>query len=213
MLPIGELLSILAPTLLVLFTYSFLLWKDNPTFRFTQFTLAAVAMANLTVFSVKTIMSTSVTPLIEQSKITYIIPIILGLLLYTRITEQYAYMSRWGMAIIVGVSLGLSTRGGVESQIIDQIQANILPLWGGKVTPLDNIIIILTTIFAVTYFFFTIRPKGSGGQAMDMSKKIGRYAIMMALGSIFGNMILSRMTWLTGRVGYIVDNIVTIIFS
>src|SRR3990170_5929222 len=126
---IFDSLTLLFQVLLVLFAYSFLLIKDNHTFRFAQFSLAAVALGNITVYTIITINSTGITPFLRGSY-QYIIPIALGFLVYSRLTVKYAWLSRWGMAVIVGTGLGLAVRGMVESQIIDQIKANYLPFVG-----------------------------------------------------------------------------------
>jgi hypothetical protein len=206
-----ETFTALFQVILIMFAYSVLLWKESHMFRFAQYSLAAVALANAAVYTVLTVIQTGITPMLGGS-IQYIIPIILGALLYTRLVEQYAWMSRWGMAALVGTGLGLALRGMVESQIVNQIQANFLPLIGGNITPFDNIVMILTTILVMLYFFFTIRPKeGAVASGLDMAGRIGRMLMMLAFGSMFGNIVMTRMSWLGSRIGFVVDTLMQVL--
>jgi hypothetical protein len=206
-----ETFTALFQVILIIFAYSVLLWKENHAFRFAQYSLAAVALANAAVYTVLTVIQTGITPMFEGS-IQYIIPIILGALLYTRLVEQYAWMSRWGMAALVGTGLGLALRGMVESQIVNQIQANFLPLIGGNITPFDNLVMVLTSILVMLYFFFTIRPKEGGlASGLDAVSRVGRLLMMLAFGSMFGNIVMTRMSWLGSRIGFVVDTLMQVL--
>jgi hypothetical protein len=189
--------------------YSLLLYKDNHAFRFAQASLGAVSLANLVVYTIITVRSTSIDPLLA-GKIVYIIPIVLGILMYTRISKEYSWMSRYGISVFIGTGLGIAARGIMETQILGQIKANALPIIGGQIYPFDNIVIIASTFFVLTYFFFTIKPTGTTKSVFDTSSKIGRYALMIAFGAIFGNVILTRVSWLAGRIGFIVDTLMKI---
>jgi len=208
-LPLGETITLLVQILLIMAAYSLLLVKDNHAFRFAQASLGAVSLANLVVYTIITIRSTSIDPLLN-GKIIYIIPILLGILLYTRIIDEYAWMSRYGISVFIGTGLGIAARGIMETQIIGQIKANALPIIGGKIYPFDNIVIIASSFFVLTYFFFTLKPTGAARSVLDKSSKIGRYVMMIAFGSIFGNVILSRVSWFAGRIGFIVDSLIRI---
>jgi hypothetical protein len=182
--------------LLTLATYSYVLYKDTVAFRFAEHSFMATTFAVAVVVAYQTLVSNAFLP-IAKGDFSYIIPIVLGLLLYTLPFKRVRWVSRYPLAIIVGVGTGIAIRGAVHAQMVGQVLAAItLPK---TPTPMDwfnfffSLIAFLTS---TSYFVFTKEHKG----LFKIPTQIGRYMLMLALGSYFGNTILFRMAMLSGRV-------------
>lgn len=182
--------------ILTLATYSYVLYKDTVAFRFAEHTFMATTFAVAVVVASQTLTSNAFLPM-AKGDFSYIIPIVLGLLLYTLPFKQVRWISRYPLAIIVGVGTGIAIRGAVHAQMVGQVLAAIvLPK---TPTPMDwfNFFFSLVAFLTSTsYFVFTKEHKG----LFKIPTQIGRYMLMLALGSYFGNTILFRMAMLSGRV-------------
>ena len=189
----------LVSAILIVFVFSSILWKDNLLFRFAEHTLLALALGILVNGAIVTIMTKGVEPVFSGTYLN-IVPLIAGLLLFTRTSKTYGWISRTPMALLMGIGLGLGVRGAAEVGLMGQVQATILPLIGGKITPIDNIVLIVGTVSSLSYFLFTIGIKGPSSNILSKVQKIGRYTMMVAFGGVFGNTIMSRMIWIASNV-------------
>jgi len=93
----------------------------------------------------------------------------------------------------MGLGAGLSMKA-IESDFVRQIQATFIP-----VTSIDNIIIIVGTVTALAYFYFTVKPS----KLMSGSSVVGRYVLMMSFGAAFGNAVMGRISLLIGQMQFL----------
>jgi hypothetical protein len=185
--------------ILTLMVFSLPLYKDNPLFRIAESLLIGVSVGYSFVIAVRTISDKAWKPMLAGNAIN-IIPIILGILLYTRYYGKTAYLSRWPLALILGVGTGIAIKGVIEAQIYSQVVATMLPLTArSPLETLNNWIMIIGTIVSLSYFLFTERYSRYFGK----STMIGRWFLMIMFGALFGNMALTRMTWLLGRFDFL----------
>ena len=187
--------------LLTVFTYSHIIYKDNKLFRLTEATFIGVGMAYGLVVQFTTLKDRLFIPLI-QGKYYYIVLVLLGLLLTMRVSVKYGWLSRYGMAIMTGIGTGLAMLGAAESNFWKLVQSTYLPIIGGRYTPLDNIVSVSTTVLVLLYFFFTYGEKNANYQRVT---RVARYVMIFAFGGYFGNTVLTRYTWLSARIGYLVQ--------
>ena len=172
--------------------------KDNPFFRFAEYTFVGVATAHGLVVSIETIKPQIIVPIAEQGKYLLIIPVILGLLMYSRFIKGQAWLMSYPLSIFVGIGVGLTLRGVVKSQIVNQMIDTLKPING--IEPL----LTLVGVVSVLLFFFFARKKGGGtGSVLGITSKIGRLYMMIAFGALFGNTVLGRMTLLIGRIKFL----------
>jgi len=188
--------------ILTICAWSFLI-KDQDLYRLAEYTFVPVASGYTVVQAIKIIMSTGTTPLLGGD-ISLLIPLILGVMLYFNYSSKYRWVSNWSMAILVGVGIGVSIRGTVKANFVDQIVNTMIPLAAS--TPLQsftNIVIVVFVVTILSYFLYTIEPKGPQGKIMGWAAPIARYMMMMGFGVSYGNMIANRLSILLGRVQYI----------
>jgi hypothetical protein len=188
--------GIWAALILTLATYSYVLYKETYAFRFAEHAFMATTFAVAVVVAVQTLMSNTFLP-ISQGDWSYVIPIILGLLMYAMPFKQYRWIARYPIALIVGVGTGVAIRGAVQAQVVGQVLGAItLPSPPTPINWFNFFFSLITFVTSTSYFIFTKEHTG----LFKYPTKIGRYALMLALGSYFGNTVLFRMSMLAGRV-------------
>ena len=189
---IGVLLTLMAYTYLV---------KENPLFRFAEYTFIATATANAVVLGLKSLDSLVITPLIKQQFIIFI-PTLLGLLIYTRFIKQYSYISRWPIALLTGVGTGLLMRGLIDSQFVQQIISTInISLSANNLVPsINSVILAVGTVLSLSYFLFTVQQKGIS----TISGRIGRIFLMITFGATFASLAMTRFSLFISRMQEVV---------
>ena len=169
--------------------------KENPFYRLVEHVYVGVAAAHSLVMGWESLQTTAFTPILENQEYIKVIPLLIGLLLYTRFFKGAMWMSRYPLAILVGIGTGLTIKGTISAQIIDQVQATIKPL-----NSINNIIIFIGLLSVLMFFYFT---RKNTNQVFNVSSKIGRYIMMIAFGALFGNAVMGRMSLMIGRVQFL----------
>lgn len=181
---------------LTLLVYTFL-WKDNKLFKFSEYLFVGVSAAHYLIVGIDNIKRLAFLPVLG-GKIVYVIPIILGAMIYFYFTKKYFFLYRFPIALLVGVGTGLVIREQAYGYVWAQSLATASLPWIGKdpLTTLNNIIIITGTIATISFFIFTRKREG----VLRYSSTYGRYLIMAALGSSFGTSIIQRNSLLGSRI-------------
>ena len=190
-----DLIGLWMGWLFMLMIYSYPLYKENPVYRFAEHTFIGIFIAISIVMNLRYLVNTAITPLFQGSVI-FIIPLIIGALMYTLLTSDKRWMSRYPIALLVGAGFGLGMRGTVAPNILDAITDTITaPTSGGAMAWINFLYIAVGMICSVMYFLLTYEHAG----IFKQPTRIGRLFIMIGLGAYFGNTVLFRFTMLTGR--------------
>jgi len=191
--------------LFTIFIYSYFIRnKQNIAFRFAQSTVVGCALGYIiTLVMIKNVDTLAFTR-IAGGNVIYIIPVLLGLLVYAKFIPQYSYLARTPISIIVSVGLALGARGALETQIVRQVISTAsMPLFGvDLITSLSSIIFIVGLVSASCYFYFTLNPNLSS--KLKPVSTLGRSFLMIYFGTKFGATIMSRLTLFLGRVTFLV---------
>ncbi len=178
---------------LTLAAFSFL-YKENPAFRVAEFALVGSGSGYALALGWKNILDKVITPL-GQGKMMALLPLVLGLLLLTKLSRKNAWMARYPMAVLVALGASVALRAAIKADLLTQIRATMLPL-----NSLNNLIIVFGTIGVVAYFFFTVGVNsGLRGQA----SRVGRIIMMIAFGAQLGSAAAVRTSLLIGRVVFV----------
>jgi hypothetical protein len=190
---------------IIIYTY-FINNKQNIGFRFAQSTVIGIALGYIVVL----VMAQNIYKLALQKmfagNLLYIIPILLGLLLYTRYIPEYSYLTRIPVALIVSVGLGVGARASLETDIFKQIQAtaSLNILGTDPMTAFNNLVFIVGVICATAYFFFTIGTKTTESEnPLQYVRTLGRYYLLIYFGTRFGATIMSRLSLFLGRLNFL----------
>jgi len=184
-----------AGALCVFAVYSFL-WKENRFFRAVQNLYVGLAAGYSIVLAVKSIQRQAWVPLTTKGDIWAIVPMILGLLLFTRLFKRYAWVARWPMAFLMGMGAALSMKA-IESDFVRQIQASLVA-WNS----INNLMLSLGTALALTYFFFTFKPNA----VTNYAGRAGRWVLMLCFGAAFGQSVQGRLSLLISQMQFLLKD-------
>jgi hypothetical protein len=175
----------------VLLTLTYL-FKNTLMFKFVEHTMVGAAIGHGVVLSLKNVYDVGVLA-IPKNPLT-ILPFIAGLLLFSRLHKTHYYLSRYGMAIMVGIGTGLTMRATIVAQFVAQLRDTILPL-----TSVDNILIVVGVITTVWYFVFTFESKGP----LRHVSRVGLWFMMVAFGVAFGTALIGRITYVISAIRFL----------
>ncbi|HHX28652.1 MAG: hypothetical protein ACOX5Q_10595 [Bacillota bacterium] len=194
-----ERLGIWIAALMTLSAYSYL-WKENPFFRVGEHLLIATNVSYLAITGYNNIKQ-SLAPITTEGRYSLIVPVILGVLLFTRWFPKLAWLSRISVAFMMGVAGAVSITGAISANFVKQIAATMIPL-----NSIDNIIMVFGTICTVSYFLF-IQGKSPAGQAWGKATTflgdVGKWVMMVAFGAAFGATVMGRLTLVMGRLQFL----------
>lgn len=201
---LGSVVQIWLAALFTIWIYS-IAFRDNPFFKFAEHTFVGAAAGHNIVYAVDNIQRYGWTPF-TQGATLYIIVFLLGLILYTRYHSKYFWLSRFPLAIMVGIGIGLSMRATVTAEFIAQIVSTAsLQLVGVDAwTAFSNLIFIIIVVTVVYFFVFTF--PGLHGGSKGVIPRIARYGMMAAFGYAFANTVLSRFNMIFGRINFLMSD-------
>ncbi len=182
--------------------FSLVLYKDNKMFRIAENTLVGITAANAIVLNYHNyVRPTVLTDMGKNGKYWYIIPIVIGLLMYTRFIHQVRWLSRIPMALWLGIGTGyiLTTTQGV---FVTQIQATFKSL-----NTVNNILFVLGVVTVLAYFFFTVPTNNAPMRAMT---GVGKVFLLVGFGAAFANTVMTRVSVLLGRMQFIIQDILRV---
>lgn len=148
------------------------------------------------------------TPINAEPDYVYIIPLVLGCLIFCRLFPKIAWLGRWPLAFVVGTTAGLKLIFFLNADFIQQIRNTILPLvvytasesnivdWKKSI---QNLLLVVSVLSSVTYFYFSVEHKGIVGRI----SRIGVWVLMISFGASFALTVMGRITLLTMRLQFL----------
>jgi len=216
-------LSIWISAALTLFIFSFL-YKDNPFYKFAEHLFVGVSAGYYIVLNFWTVIVPNMwDPLLKSFsgqgvnagrpgliavelgdyRVFMVIPGILGLLLFTRFFGKIGWMSRWSLAVIIGVYAGIKTTGFAQGDFVAQVQGSLQPLWTGDPgSSINAVIFTVGLITSLLFFFYSREHTGALGTA----SKLGIYFLMVGFGAGYGYTVMSRVSLLIGRLQFLLQD-------
>ncbi len=202
---------------LTLMAFSFL-YRDNPFYKFAEHLFVGISAGYYIVLNLWTVVYPNLIVPLQRSasqpggpfaasqgdyRAWLILPGIFGLLLFTRLFPRIGWMSRWALAVIIGVYAGLKTTGFAQGDFVAQVQASLQPLWTGHLgTDIGTIVFTVGLITSLLFFFFSREHRGSLGVA----SRLGMWFLMVSFGAGYGYTVMSRISLLIGRFQFILED-------
>lgn len=210
--------------LLTLFVFSFL-YKDNPLYKFAEHLFVGVSAGYWMILNYWTVIYPNLLlPLrdafagrgvdaarhgmfaAEQGdyRAWLILPGVLGLLLFTRLFGRIGWLSRWSLAVIIGVYAGIKTTGFAQGDFVAQVQGTLQPLWisGDFWGSFAAIVFTIGVLCSLLFFFFSREHKGALGAA----SRLGMWFLMIGFGAGYGYTVMSRISLLIGRFQFLLQD-------
>jgi hypothetical protein len=183
--------------------FSFL-YKDNPVFRLAEHVFAGVSVGYYIGLYWDTVIVQQLwVPLVQGEGLTrfwLIIPGIMGLLMFSRLSEKWSHLSRIGLAFIMGNTAGVFLLSELHGKVMYQMQATMVPQMTNHVPNyLLTGIVVLGVISTLIYFYFSKEHVG----ALGVTARIGIWFIMISFGAHFGYTVMGRISLLIGRVYFL----------
>jgi len=208
---------------LTLIMYSFL-YRDNPLFKVAENLYVGVALGYGAMLTWKLSLKREIVrPLFIDPPhsaafldelVRRIVPILLGMLLLTRLSRKYGWLSRYSYTVMVGWGAGIGIPIVAHSYILQQLHSAVNPLtavpgpseaglwpWlAGTAWPVFGSLVILAGMVSVLfYFFFSVEHRGAG-RAIS---RVGILFLMISFGASFGYTVMGRVSLLIGRVQFL----------
>jgi hypothetical protein len=190
MMTTAQLLWQTLAAILTLCVFSFL-YKDNPFYKFAERLVAGVAAGFWTMLVFHTNFYDKVILTMQNRQWAYIVPILLGIGMWTRFSKKWSWISRYSIAFYIGISTGVSVTVYMYTYVFRQLSATIIPF-----SSINNVLIIVGVLCALFYFFFSKAHTGTFG----MVSRIGIYTLMIGFGATFGLTVMGRVALLVQRV-------------
>jgi hypothetical protein len=169
--------------------YSYLI-GDNKMFKFAEHLYVGSAAGHAITMGYINIRDLGWTPLVTKGQVMLLIPILLGLCLYSRFTTKFVWVSRYAIAVTIGIGTGVTLRGMPSAQILSQLQASMV------IKNVNDFLAIVGMVGVMLYFLFIYaqNPVTKG------FARIGRLVMMITFGVGFGTSTFSMVARGTGAV-------------
>ena len=142
--------------------------------------------------------------LVNDVRVFYYVPLVLGILFFTRLIPKIAYLSRWPLAFVMGMAAGLRLYVFLQSNAMIQIHSTIIPT-----APLTNfagwfnyLVLLIGVFTGLIYFYFSKEHKGVFGGL----SRVGIYFLMISFGASFGYTVMARVSLLLGRFQFLLGD-------
>lgn len=190
--------------ILTLCIFSFL-YKDTPFYRFAEHLFIGVAGGySICVVWYWSLKPNLIDPLMGRDtvlsdRLLLLLPAMLSLLILARLIPRIAWVSRFAMAFMVGVSVGPSIPSMLQARVLEQI-GGIVKLSALSnptlFTVFNSLCLVAGTICGLLYFYFSKEHKGLFGAAA----RVGIWFLMVGFGAAFGYTVMARISLLIGRI-------------
>lgn len=198
-----QVLGLWVAALLTLMVYSFLI-ADNPLFRLAEHLLVGTALGYAALLVLERVLLPSLGMALAGSavadpltRLMTALGIVWGVLLWFWLARPVRWLASWPLAIVFGVGSALAIGGILTGTLLPQVRASMLPLSGPNL--LDHLVIVVVVLAGLTYFFFAIRPDRPVGRLIGRVAQVGRWFLLVALGSFLGTRALSLLNALAER--------------
>lgn len=185
--------------------FSFL-YKDNPFYKFSEHLFVGVSAGYFVVILWHNGLATNLlNRLFADHLWSYFIPGIAGLMMFTRFSKKYAWISRWPLAAYIGISAGIAIPLEMSARVNRQLYASMSEItwsnfWGtgflDTSAGFSDIIVLVGALSALIYFFFSKAHTGTFGAIAQF----GLWVLMVGFGTSFGFTVMARISLFINRI-------------
>lgn len=155
--------------------------------------------------------STSWTALGWRADITiFFTALLFGLLLLLKPIKSLTWLSNSVFAVLIAVGASVGVVGALEGTLFPLLQATVaLPqdLSANFSALVDTLLIFVGTMTGLYYFQYHTRARADGAEAQSRFGRgfryIGKVFLVAALGAIYASTLLTSLTILTERIGFL----------
>lgn len=199
-----EFLQIWIGAFITLSLFSFL-YKDNPFYKLTEHIFAGLSAGYYVgLIWHAVIIQQMIDPMIDNGQWWLIFPGFMGVLMFSRFTKNYSWVSRISLAFVMGNTAGIFLISELHGKVLPQIQSTMLSLSPGQGFEqfLLALVVVAGVLTTLIYFYFSKEHTGALGGAA----RVGIWFIMISFGAHFGYTVMARISLLIGRVQFLIDD-------
>ena len=181
---------------LTLMIFSFL-FKDNPFYKFAEHLFVGVANGYYIAFYWHNALRPNLFEQLAAGNFIYIVPLLLGLMYFTRFIPKVAWLVRIPIGFMIGWGAGINIPVYFQAFVLKQLEGTIVtPLSFTNTTEgIWTLIILVGVVCTLVYFYFSKAHKG----ILKPTARIGIIFIMIGFGASFGYTVMARVSLLIGR--------------
>jgi hypothetical protein len=200
---------------LTLCIFSFL-YRDNPLYKFAEHLMVGVSAGYFVIL----LWHNGLVPnlfsylsdghfyflWLDAKSWWYIIPALLGVMMWTRFSHKWSWVSRWPIAIYIGIGTGIAIPLVMRTSIIVQLFSSFRRAidWGNffgsgfldATAGYSQLLVFIGVLAALFYFFFSKEHKG----AFNGIAKFGIGILMIGFGASFGYTVMGRISLFVQRI-------------
>jgi len=226
-LSMADLAGLILGFFLTLLVFSYI-FGDNPLFRLTIHIFIGVAAgyaAMVTIYNI--LLPRLVVPLFGEDggeRLLALVPLLLGLLLFGKLSSRLAMLGNLPMAFLVGAGAAAAIAGALLGTLFPQTAASI-NLWdlqaaresgtGAGEQFINGGLILFGTLTTLVYFHFGVRsrPEQPDQRApwIVEASKAGEFFIAVTFGVLFAGVYAAALAALVERLSFILDFIRTML--
>ncbi len=183
------------------------LYKDNPFYRLAEHIFAGLSAGYYVGLIWKSVIIQQLwDPMTRADSPRWwlIIPGLLGVLMFARLSSKYSWISRISLAFVLGNTAGVYLISQLHGLVLPQVQSSMRPLLSadGFSATLMSAVVLVGVISTLIYFYFSKEHTG----ALGATAKVGIWFIMIAFGAHFGYTVMGRVSLLIGRVYFLYND-------
>lgn len=206
-----EMTLMVVGTILALFGFTFAFFGDNPFFAFSE-NLYIGGVTATALFATAKSIQTSAIDFILKGRVTLIIPVIIGLLAFLRLT-RFRWASRYTVSVLTGVGIGITFGLTTRTWIMNAVIEVITSLVSFKPDVASAVLMLISTLAVSTYFLYSVKYSSvlHTGR-LKYAAMLGRYFLYASFGYLFAKIFVNEaLESLAGfLVTYVYRTIVTL---
>jgi hypothetical protein len=206
---VDPLLSAGTSAAMVIATWSFL-YKENIFSRTAATIIISVSSFHHFMRNIDRAWSQGVVPIWEQGKILNVIPLFLGLLLYTRLSRQYSWLASYSFSVTLGLGTGATLTTLFSANVLGLIAQAVEAPFGhaNAIETVSGLLLFIGAILSLTYWIFTREATGLFGWGV----RIGRIFLMISIGYLYAEDVVWSQSLFVGAWGY-VNTFIRLLFN
>jgi len=210
----GTFLWVSLGAFLTLATFSFL-YKDNPFYKFAEHLVVGVSAGYFVIILWHNGLQPNLFDRLNDgnwyllwlnsSRWWYIVPAILGVMMWTRFSKKRAWISRWPIALYIGIATGLAIPLEMKNRVNMQLYSTMRAIdWSNffgngfldSMAGYSQLLIFLGVLAALFYFFFSKEHTG----VFKGVAQFGIWILMVGFGASFGYTVMARISLFVQRI-------------
>ena len=199
----ADLLFYFIQFVMVIATWSYL-YKDNFFSRASAEIVVSISTVYFAVSYYNSLFQQAIVPITNGTNLLNIVPVIFGLLMFSRLIKGYGWVASYSYAMLLGLGTGATLTTMVQGSIISRIvDTAIRPFKAGQGT-LDQLgawVTVFGVIFSLSYWLFTIEYKGTLKYALT----IGRLFLMCSIGLLYAEDVLWSQSLFVGAATIVIN--------